>query len=305
MILHRPFPGPAAVHTGWPARLLLAAIVAALLGALAGCGSLRGTPTRFIGSDEAVAAIAFDASDVADLVAAADEATRNAVQNKAVAVIDVRWHQFVRELAADRADASAAVAGTTLGASTAGAFVESVKAKTNYALFAAGLVGAFGIVDKSYFYEKTVDALVAAMGAARAKALLRIRNGQAESITSYNGTAALRDLEEYFTAGTVLAGLAEATTTADREKQDALTEIRILDAPDDAEIARRKRLTAATFAIKDAAAMARGNQALQALGLPLADTPRAAGLALRRAMRPATPARLNQVEAALRGAGLL
>ena len=144
------------------AGLLLLAVVAT------GCSTVRGTPTRYQVTDDIVEKIDLKAEEMAQLAVSDDSGERNRLQNKAMAVIDQRFYAFVRDLAADRADSSAAVAGTTLGASTAGAFVESVKAKTHYALFAAAVVGAFGIVDKNYFYEKTVPALVAAMRASRA-----------------------------------------------------------------------------------------------------------------------------------------
>lgn len=286
--------------------LLSRAALLVLMGAAAaGCSTLRGTPPRYSATEEIVTAIDLSATDLAALVTVDSLTERNALQNRAIAVIDLRFHQFVRDLSADRADAATAAAGTTLGASTAGAFVSSVTAKTHYALFAAGVVGAFGIMDKSYFYEKTVPALVAAMGAARATVLLRIRSSQADAVTAYTGAAALQDLEEYFAAGTVLAGIAEATASAERDKKAALDEVRVLDVPDDAEIDRRKTLTKATFAIKDQAGMDRGNQALKALGAASQVTPKDTGLALRRAMRPPTDERLRAVEKALRDAGLL
>jgi hypothetical protein len=102
-----------------------------LLMALAGtaCSTLRGTPIRYQLTESIVTSIDLTAADVAALAVADIENERNRLQNKAVAVIDLRFNDFVRSLVADRADGSATVAGTTLGASTAGAFVESVKAK--------------------------------------------------------------------------------------------------------------------------------------------------------------------------------
>ncbi|MDP1899966.1 MAG: hypothetical protein Q8K96_05885 [Rubrivivax sp.] len=278
-----------------------------LLLALAGtaCSTLRGTPERYQSTESVVASIDLTADDVAALAVADNQTERNRLQNKALAVIDLRFHDFVRALAADRADGSATVAGTTLGASTAGAFVDSVKAKTNYALFAAGVVGAFGIVDKNYFYEKTVPALVAGMRAARAKVLLRMRQGQIEALANYNGVAALQDLEDYYTAGTVLAAIAEVTARAEDDAALALGQVRALEVPSDAEIANRKTLSQAIFGIQDEAAMAKGNVALKALGLSEQATPKATRAALVRALQPRTPERIATVEKALKTAGLL
>ena len=51
-------------------------------------------------------------------------------------------------------------------------------AAINYALFGATLIGAFGIVDKNYYFEKTAPALIAGMDAARTQALLQIKQNK-------------------------------------------------------------------------------------------------------------------------------
>ena len=116
---------------------------------------------------------------------------------------------------------------------------------------AATAIGAFGIVDRNYYYEKTVPALVAAMGAARANMLLRIRSSQRDPIDVYNGVAALADLEDYFTAGSILAAISEITTRADGDKQAALDQVRVLEVPTDADIALRRGLSRAILAIDE------------------------------------------------------
>lgn len=289
---------PAARRCGLAALLLLAI-------GFAGCSTLRGNPVRYQASDAVVQAIDLRADELAALAEPTDRDMRNRIQNRALAVIDLRFNAFVRDLTADRADSSAAVAGTTLGASTAGAFVDSVKAKTNYALFAAGVVGAFGIVDKNYFYEKTVPALVAGMRAARANVLLRIRQGQNETLESYGGVAALQDLEDYYAAGTLLASIAEITTRAEADAAAALTQVRELEVPTQERIDHHKRISKAIFAIQDQAGMDKGNQALKALGLPPQTTPKNTRSALVRALQPRSPERIAVVEKALQSAGLL
>lgn len=271
---------------------------------LVGCSTTRGVPLRYASSDAIVNSINLVPEELATLQSATSETERNQYQNKAVAVIDLRFHQFVRDLVADRADMSTATAGTTLGATTAGAFVDSVKAKTNYALFAAGVIGAFGIIDKNYFYEKTVPALVAAMGAARANVLVRIRTGQSESVISYTGVMALADLEDYFTAGTVLAAIAEISARADSDKQAALAEVRSIDVPSDDEIARRRSMSKAIFAINEQT-LEKAKKALAALGVAEQKSVKDTRLALLRSMRPPTKERLDLVEKALKDSGLL
>ena len=282
-----------------------AAAVLCALALLGGCSTLRGTPPRHVPAEAVVTEINLTAADLASLVNSDSQNNRNEIQKRAIAVIDLRFQQFVRDLSADRADSSAAAAGTTLGASTAGAFVESVKAKTNYALFAAGIVGAFAIVDKNYFYEKTVPALVAAMGAARANVLVRMRTSQRQPIEDYDGAAAMADLEDYFAAGTVLSAISEITTRAEQDRKLALAEVRELDVPTDEVITARKRVTNAIFAIKTDEQLKKANQALRSMLLPEAKTPKQALDALRDARKPPTPAREAAVTKALKDAGLL
>lgn len=282
----------------------LAGIVLLALAA-GGCSTMRGTPERYQRTDAIVQAIDLTPEEVASLPLTADAFERNRIQNKSVAVIDLRFHAFVRDLAADRADASAAAAGTTLGAATAGAFVDSVAAKTNYALLAAGVIGAFGILDKNYFYEKTVPALVAAMRAARANVLLRMRQGQAESIESYSGATALQDVEDYYAAGTLLAAIADVTVRAESDAAEASAQVRTLVVPTAAEIDSRSKITRAIFGIKDAAGVEKGNAALKSLGLAAQTAPKETRAALVAALRPRTKERIAMVEKALRDAGLL
>lgn len=259
---------------------------------------------RYQSTEAIVQKIDLTADDLANLQAAGTERDRNVYQNKAIAVIDQQFHQFVRDLVADRADSATGAAGATLGASTAGAFVNSVKAKTNYALFAAGVVGAFGIVDRNYFYEKTVPALIAAMGASRATVLLRMRSHQRDLISSYDGTAALDDLEEYYAAGTLLSAISDVASKAEAEKKTALAEVRALDIPTDTEIDRRRKMSTAIQSINDQS-MPAAKKASAALGLVNQPTAKETRLALLRAMRPPTKENLDKVEAALKSAGLL
>lgn len=283
-------------------RLGLILLLALIMGA---CSTFRGTPARYQNTDDIVTKIDLTAQELANLSQSVDRTERNRLQNRALAVIDLRYNAFVRDLASDRADSSAALAGTTLAASTAGAFVDSVKAKTNYALFGAATIGAFSIVDKNYYFEKTIAALVAGMRAARANALLRIRQRQNEEVGTYDGVSALQDVEDYYTAGTLLAAITEITTRAEADANAAIAEIRVLEVPTDSEIDRRQKITNAIYSIKDDITMAKGNIALKSLGLLQQANPKETREALVKALQPRTKERIALVEKELKSAGLL
>jgi hypothetical protein len=143
------------------------------------------------------------------------------------------------------------------------------------------------------------------MRAARAKVLLRMRQGQIEDLAKYNGVAALQDLEDYYSAGTLLAAIAEVTTQAESSAAQDLGEVRELVVPSDAEIDSRKTVSRAIYGIKDVAAMAKGNAALKELGLLEQATPKATRAALVHALQPRTPERIAMVEKAMKTAGLM
>jgi DnaJ-domain-containing protein 1 len=132
-----------------------------------------------------------------------------------------------------------------------------------------------------------------------------MRQGQNEDVVNYNGAAALRDLEDYYSAGTVLAAIAEVTSQAETSAEQDLGEVRALEVVSDAEIANRKSISRAIYDIKDAAAMAKGNAALKELGLVEQATPKATRAALVQALKPRTPERIAMVEKAMKTVGLM
>jgi hypothetical protein len=143
------------------------------------------------------------------------------------------------------------------------------------------------------------------MRAARATVFLRIRQSQGEPLESYDGVAALQDLEDYYAAGTLLASIAEITARAEADTLAALTQVRELDVPTQEQIDNRKKISQAIFAIKDASGVDKGNLALKALGLLPQTTPKDTRAALVKALQPRTPGRIAIVEKALKDAGLL
>lgn len=271
---------------------------------ISGCSSLRGVPQRYQPAAAIVASIQLTPQDLANLQATTDPATRNQLQNKSIAVIDLNYHQFVRDLVGDRQDMATASQGIALGAATAGAFVESVAAKTNYALLAATTIGAFGIIDRNYYYEKTVPALVSAMGAARSVVLLRMRGSQADSIEAYNGVAALADLEDYFTAGTILAAISQIAATSEAQIEKNQADIRALSVPTPKQLASIKAVREAIWDIDDES-LDKANKVLEAIGKPVATTAKEARLELIRFNDPTRPDQINRLAKELKANGLM
>src|SRR5262245_10336233 len=96
--------------------------------AASGCSTLHGVPARYQPTAAIVESIKLTADDVAKVAMAETQAERNLYQNKAIAVVDLNFHQFVREVTGLREDVTAGTATTALVLSTTGALVNSAAA---------------------------------------------------------------------------------------------------------------------------------------------------------------------------------
>lgn len=118
--------------------------------------------------------------------------------------IDLQYLKFIRNLTSDKQqlDAATDVLNLTLG--IAGTLVSGARSKTNLAAGTAGLTGTKSIVDRDFYYDKSIDALVATMNARRKEALVVILNGMStDSVDKYPFERALIDLHQYYLAGTL------------------------------------------------------------------------------------------------------
>lgn len=238
-----------------------------LLVSLAACSSMHGVPVRYQDTTATVTAIDLTAADLAALVKANAPNERNAFVNRAIAVIDLRFHELVRNVNGDRQDSAAITSYGNIAFNTAGTLVSSVVAKTNYAAAAAVSSALLGVTEKQYYFDKTLPALVAAMTAARATVEERMRRGMQQDIYEYPGSLALADLESYFSAGTLLAAISNITTRAEQDTADKLDEVRAISAVSDEELVERRAIRDAIRAISTQNLQV-GRDALKAAGLP-------------------------------------
>lgn len=244
-------------------RRIAEVIVAASVTA---CSSMHGVPTRYQDTAATVTAISLTPKDLADLVVSIDRTERNALMHRAMSVIDLRFHELVRGLNGDRQDAAALTSYAGIGFNTAGTLVSNVAAKTNYAAAAAVAGALLGVTEKQYYFEKTMPALVAAMSAARAVVEVKLRRGMQDDVEQYPGSLALAQLEEYFSAGTVLAAISQVTKAAETEKAVQVEEVERILAITDDQIVERREIASAIGSIKVANLQA-GNDVLKSLGL--------------------------------------
>ena len=94
----------------------------------------------------------------------------------------------------------------TLALNLAGTLVGAARAKTNLA--AAGIGDSKTSIDKHFYYEKSVEALVATLNGWRKEVLVRLLQSLGGDHVEYPLTQAVVDLNEYYLAGTLNGAIA-------------------------------------------------------------------------------------------------
>lgn len=192
------------------ARLFLAVSVLAAAGM--GCQTVRygGAPEPSFDVDKDLKDLASHYSEsvtVTQFYANASKEKRNEFISGRLVMMNIRYIQFVRTTTSEKQLLDSAVDILALSLNLAGASVGSAETKTILAAVAAGVMGSKTVVDKNFYYEKTVPALVAAMNAERKKILATILNGMDEPLDKYSFDKALTDLHDYYFAGTYLGAI--------------------------------------------------------------------------------------------------
>ncbi len=191
-------------------NLKLAVLVFAIC-LLPACSTIRGggapEPSFDINSDLEKIAKEFESStNISSYyqTAAADRPdARNRFISGRLVQLDLQYLKFIRTLTSDKQQLDAATDIANMTLNLAGTLVGGARAKTNLAATAAGIGGAKTTVDKDFYYEKSIEALVATMNAKRKDVLVTILTGLGSPIDKYPFERALTDLHQYYLAGTL------------------------------------------------------------------------------------------------------
>ena len=137
-------------------------------------------------------------------------------------LINIRYIQFIRQLTAERQLLDSAAGMLELGLNLAGTAVAAAGTKTILSAIAAGVTGSKEIVDKNYFFEKTIPALVGQMNAERKKAVVPILRGMKGDLSDYPFGQAVTDIHNYYQAGTFTGAIQaiQAEAGAKEQRQD-------------------------------------------------------------------------------------
>ena len=211
------------------------ALLLAVCTALAGCNPhvLGGgpEPSSDLEADlKAIEAHYGNATAVATALAA--ETNPEAARDKLIAgrlvAMNLRYLRFVREVTNQKQAIDSAADILILSLNLAGAALADTTTKTVLAAVSAGVAGSRTTVDKNYFYEKTMPALVASMNAERKKALIPLLKGMKLSVKDYPVAQALTDLDAYYHAGTLMGAVNAVAADAGEKEKDATQTIQRL-----------------------------------------------------------------------------
>jgi hypothetical protein len=190
------------------------------------------------------------AASIAKIGANPTDAERNSFMDGRIALYNIRYIRFVRDLGVDKQHLDVATDILILGLSLAGASTGALRSKTNLATAAAAVTGSKIAIDKHFYFDKTIQALVSTMNAQRKTILVRMTNGRSKTVDEYPLTRVLDDLSDYELGGTLIGaiGILQADA-ADKEKK-ADEALRTLEIPTEVEIAEKRKLARALTSLK-------------------------------------------------------
>lgn len=231
----------------WLAKLFPGFLIALLL---TGCATVRngGAPEPAFNYDkdlQDLETLFAPAASIANIKANPTQDERNNFIDGRLALYNIRYVRFVRDLGVDKQHLDAATDALLLAINLTSAATSAIRAKTNLALVAAGVTGGKVTIDKHFYFDKSIPALVSTMNAQRKLVLAGILTGRGENMTDYPLTRALDDLSTYEQAGTLIGAISIVQGDAAAKEKAADQTIRDLVVPTPDQSAEKKRLGAA------------------------------------------------------------
>lgn len=200
----------------------------ALLCQTLGCASLRdsGAPPPSYDVDQDLRQLAehFKPATAIESYYALHDPTpkdRNTVISARLVMINLEYLKWLRTVTADKQLLDTATDVLNLSLNLAATVAGGETAKTALSAVAAGITGSKTSIDKHYFYEKTMPAIVATMNAQRKVVLTHILDGVNRSLEDYPFEQALTDVYEYYQAGTFTGAITTIQANAGSEEKKA------------------------------------------------------------------------------------
>ncbi|UWU78385.1 hypothetical protein QA649_39710 [Bradyrhizobium sp. CB1717] len=196
---------------------------------LAGCETFRGRPDRIYTVAEEVA----NAREALPGIATSYEFARSDndrifYRNEYIArrmyIIDAEFTEFETALTKERGEFGFTTAVVTQGLTTAGAVFTPANTVRTLSALAGGVNASRGFYDSELLVNKTIQIVQAQMEAKRDIVASRIISKVNFAPRTYPLSAALHDLEDYYRAGTLTAGLIKASAEAGEAAKEAATQ---------------------------------------------------------------------------------
>ena len=197
--------------------------------AISGCAVFNGTPDPVLDVDKTVARYSAELERLANHPPQDCKGVKSAV-DQALTALDLRYAEFINDISLEGRTKTTATDFALIGLGLAGTAVGGAEAKTILHAISTGVAGANTSIDKNYFYEKTIPALISQMNADRKEKLSVIvqRYANCDS-ANYSWFEAIHDLNDYYAAGTLLGALTsipknagEREAVAEKDIKDAL-----------------------------------------------------------------------------------
>ncbi len=207
-------------------KIIILAVVFSLVG---GCATMRyggaPEPSFNINADIKDLSQHFEGStSITKFYANPSPEARNEFITGRLTLINLQYLKFIRSLTSERQLLDTATAISILGLGLSGSLVPLAETKAILAAVSAGLTGTKEAVDKNYYFQKTIPALVAQMNANREEALTPLLVGAKQSLEDDPLASAVVDLNRYYLAGTFSGAIeaiqANASVQEDAAKQE-------------------------------------------------------------------------------------
>lgn len=131
------------------------------------------------------------------------EAVRNQILSDLMTIIDSNYHSYEDNLRNDKSTQEFLADLATLGLTAAATVSGGEETKTILSAIATGVVGVNTAANKEYFQNNAIQALQLQMRAARSKVETSLIKGMKQSIKDYPLEAGIRDIVQYYYAGSL------------------------------------------------------------------------------------------------------
>ena len=145
---------------------------------------------------------------------------RNKMIYGVLAEIDYVYHNYEIALFMNEGSFKVATDVLQLGLGVASTITNGARSKTVLSAVLTGVTGTSLSIDKNFFRQQTVQALISSMQAGRDRTKAIIIQRLSEPATTYPFQAARSDLAAYFFAGTLPGALQQLTQTAGANADD-------------------------------------------------------------------------------------